>query len=74
MSANIDTIITCDGGGEGCEGTFANGDSRNETAKQQRAGYPDHGWIYYKGRDYCPTCAKRMKRPDPIGQRRMQSD
>lgn len=56
MSVTIETIITCDG----CEGTFNDGDSRNESAAIQRSEFDVSGWIYRYGRDYCPVCAARL--------------
>lgn len=61
MSATIETTITCDFPcGENCEGTFCDGDSRQEPANLQRAQFDAAGWHYYKGKDYCPNCWKRL--------------
>lgn len=62
MSATIETIITCDAGFPGCDGTFQDGDCRNETARQQRNQFKAEGWHYQKGKDYCGVCWEKMKR------------
>ncbi len=52
MSAIILTIIGCDECGE----TYASGDMKQMTAKEQRDEYKVDGWKYSKGKDYCPEC------------------
>lgn len=61
MTATIETIIGCDGG-DGCpyDGSYADGDCRDESAKEQRRAYWMDGWVYRNGKDYCPDCAKRL--------------
>ena len=47
------TLITCDGCGE----TYASGDSKGDTAEQQRAEYKVDGWSYARGGlDFCSEC------------------
>lgn len=62
MSATIETIITCDGYKKFCDtdGCYADGDARHLSASEQRKEYGDAGWVYYRGKDYCPTCAKQL--------------
>lgn len=61
MTATIETIIGCDGGVE-CpfDGSYADGDARDQSAKEQRSKYWMEGWVYRNGKDYCPDCAERL--------------
>lgn len=58
MTAQIETIITCDGGPE-CpqDQAYGVGSVTQLSAKQQRAGYWKDGWVYRNGKDYCSACA-----------------
>lgn len=57
MSIVIETFIMCDGG---CG--YAHGvDDRSKTGKQQRESAKRDGWLFIKGRDYCPDCGVRRK-------------
>lgn len=69
MSAHKETLIFCDGAEGGVlsndfacpmDGPYGDADSRHATAASQRKGYVLDGWVYRNGKDYCPTCAKRL--------------
>lgn len=67
MSAYKETLIFCDGAdgvllGQECplDAPYGDADSRNATAATQRKRYVEDGWVYRKGKDYCPACAKRL--------------
>lgn len=68
MSATIETIITCDLGLSGeCEGTYIDGDSRNESAALQRSTYSNAGWKWKKQKDCCPKCLEELKKKNSNG-------
>lgn len=64
MSAVKQTYIYCDGGTE-CprqdeDQPAYTVDFTDGNAAQQRSRFADSGWIYRRGKDYCPACAKRL--------------
>jgi len=63
VSAVIETIIICDINGHLCEGNYAEGDQRNFTAGEQRAGFKNElsRWHYHKGKDICYECWKESE-------------
>lgn len=62
MSATIETIITCDGGTNKCEGNDWSADMRSKTALEQRkSAHRDRGWKYRNGKDFCPACWQEIK-------------
>lgn len=66
MSVIIETIITCDGDSDNCEGNDWSADSRHFNASEQRKMAKDQlGWHHTGGKDYCATCwayRKQMKK------------
>jgi hypothetical protein len=77
VSIVIETLIFCDGAERGwpCpeDGPYASGDARGERASAQRATARTDGWRTVGGvLDYCPECAKRLRRVSTSGQRKEQ--
>lgn len=60
MTAKIDTVITCDGGDKCPLDTAYGGDASYRSASIHRSTYWIDGWVYRKGKDYCPACAERL--------------
>lgn len=63
MSAHRMTLLYCDA--KNCEADvmYAYGmdsDEALKTAAQQREKYSIDGWLFKKGKDYCPDCAKAL--------------
>lgn len=62
MSITIETLLSCDGGVECPEpGIYCDGDTREQTAEQQRKTAKVYaGWVQRGSKDFCPSCAKRL--------------
>ena len=61
MAIVIETLLICDShaAGEGCHGTYADGDAKHLRGWQQRKSAKNHdGWRYIGKKDICPPCAK----------------
>ena len=51
-----ETFLMCD---KGC-GSAHGVDNRERSGKQQRESAKENGWIFFKGKDYCPECAMKV--------------
>lgn len=64
MSAVVETLIVCDGNdlGVACpqRGCYSDGDTRHERASTIRKRYGGDGWVYRRGKDFCPHCAVKL--------------
>ena len=66
MSAQIETLIICDG--PRCGAVYANGDARYDTAARQRKRYKLDDWHRSENKDWCPECWKARKASRSNGQ------
>ena len=57
MSAQVETIISCNGNSAACEGNDWSADARHKSASEQRRDAKRHrGWHRVGNLDFCPAC------------------
>ena len=65
MSIVVETLLFCDGRSQGCTcqmtAPYADGDSKSDSAKEQRNSAKAEGWSRRNGKDYCPDCTDQIK-------------
>lgn len=56
----VERFLVCDGMYGMCGDNYGV-DNRHYTAKQHRKSAKDNGWVFIKGKDYCPVCAEKIR-------------